>query len=163
MPNSPSLTAHKSFDSCDSGIDVNSYSTNSSKISTSSSCSFITNFQSEATSASLKNSDSSYLISPIDESGYLVPIVNNPILKNMPLRKSSNSQLIRSFSTRSAYSTQHHNNQNLMSNRATICEEIRCTHQNYCIRCNSKLKVHNSTFSFNHPIVSIFALINLDN
>lgn len=158
IPNSPSLTAHKSFDSCDSGIDVNSYSSNSSKISTSSSCSFITSFQSETPSTSLSNSNSSYLVSPVDESGYLVPIMSKPMVKKLPFRKASNSQLIRSFSTRSAYSTQHNNNQNVLTNRATICEEIRYNDADFCIRCNSRLNIRkgDSAFSFNQPVVSTF-------
>ncbi|RNA36230.1 hypothetical protein BpHYR1_049127 [Brachionus plicatilis] len=154
IPNSPSLTAHKSFESCDSGIDVNSYSSNSSKISTSSSCSFITSFQSETPSTSLSNSNSSYLVSPVDESGYLVPIMSKPMVKKLPFRKASNSQLIRSFSTRSAYSTQHNNNQNVLTNRATICEEIRYNDADFCIRCNSRLNIRkgDSAFSFNQPV-----------
>ncbi|CAF0966154.1 unnamed protein product [Brachionus calyciflorus] len=146
--NFPFFSAHKSFDSCDSGIDENSFSTNISKISTSSTCSFFTNIQSDSASTTyLSNSNS--LISPIDENGYLVPIINYSLNKQTvknAARKASNSHLIRSFSTRSAYTSSHHNmmnNDRILNNRATICDQIRINReeQDCCLKCNSKLSI----------------------
>jgi hypothetical protein len=102
-------------------------------------------------SASNKTSSSTYLMSPIDESGYLVPVVNLNFNNKISLLNSQNkatklsngqsvgcnNQLTRSFSTRSAYATSnnggasagssHNNNNQILSskfnqNRVTICE-----------------------------------------
>jgi hypothetical protein len=165
--------------SYDSGIESNASSkasSISSKISTSSTCSFSTSpcssssnvntklssnenydqvYSSTSNSSSSKNS-SSYLLSPIDESGYLVPIVNftntsEHLISQLDHNSSKvflpNSHLTRSFSTRSAYqSTSASNNvknSNKNKNRATICEN----NIDYCIKCNCKLNLNDKTRS----------------
>lgn len=90
-------------------------------------------------------------MSPLDESGYLVPINLN---LNKPLNESGlnndkklvGNQLTRSFSTRSAYSSSNFYNptsKNILNNRATICEQISTKSDSlttdYCVKCNAKL------------------------
>ena len=111
-------------------------------------------------SNSSKTSSSAYLISLVDESGYLVPIMNYPI-NSSENSKAVNSDrpnatpllLTRSFSTRSAYNSSHTSNKKLMSsfisnNRATICEQLvpgeisdGIDELRECVKCNAKLKV----------------------
>jgi hypothetical protein len=108
-------------------------------------------------------------MSPIDESGYLVPVVNfsNSQMSNTSSsiiggngsskfgQKSNSNNLTRSFSTRSAYtasSTQGASGLLGMGNkinRVTICEQSMMDRfeefgGEYCIRCNAKLDSNNS-------------------
>lgn len=104
------------------------------------------------------------MISPVDESGYLVPIslttrqtsfserhqTKPTLMQNPKQRRNRLSNLIpscspltRSFSTRSACTPNKSANSfaSCNLNRATICEQIGATpnESNLCIKCNCKL------------------------
>lgn len=86
---------------------------------------------SNANSKSSNASSTSYLISPVDESGYLVPIVTN--FKSNLTNSQQQVNLIRSFSTRSAYNSSAAATtayRVIKHNRATICEQIGGSKQN---------------------------------
>lgn len=118
---------------------------------------------SSALSTSSSSSSSGYLMSPLDESGYLVPIVNliqccdtslnKCDIKQKLIQNNDIIQLTRSQSTRSAYTTcssnltssssfySHFNN----NHRATICEKLdddksTSVQHNFCIKCNCRLE-----------------------
>ncbi len=96
-----------------------------------------------------KASSSAYLISPLDESGYLVPIVNFSNGTSTSFAPSSTpSQLTRSFSTRSAYNSSAPSNPSKkfnFKNRATICEQIGSSRDSSlaelrtCQMCNKRI------------------------
>jgi hypothetical protein len=113
---------------------------------------------SSTNSNSSKTGSSAYLISPLDESGYLVPINNinssqfsneksTEIAFRLSKKLNNNHHLTRSFSTRSAFSGSQFQSKNkdLKNNRATICEQqitnnaICHTSDDLCLKCNSKL------------------------
>lgn len=129
----------------------------------SSECSNSTSYDPVYSSTS-NSSGSGYLVSPIDESGYLVPIITltnrpssfsekrtKPPLINSKNRKNRLSNLIpscspltRSFSTRTAYNpnrTQSTYSSYNPGNRATICEQITVTDSTHCVKCNCKLNL----------------------
>jgi hypothetical protein len=145
---------HKSFESCDSGID-NSHNDSSNYdpvYSSSSSSSSSSNSSSKASSISL-----------LDESGYLVPVCA-PILQQKNLKGitplNCGNNLTRSFSNRSGYNSSSHfkfKQLNFLNNhRATICEQIISDEDDeidddvvdssvlksaqVCVKCNSKMK-----------------------
>lgn len=100
-------------------------------------------------------------MSPVDESGYLVPIITltnrqssfsekrKPALgNNQKIRKNRLSNLIpscspltRSFSTRSAYNQSKPYSHYNPANRATICEQINVADTSQCVRCNCQLNL----------------------
>jgi hypothetical protein len=118
-------------------------------------------------SSSSKNSSYNYLISPTDESGYLIPInlinnFNKKITKPQSrVKNTTNIQLTRSFSTRSAYQSAINNSTveslSYGNHRATICEQLtnednfnenieyiddqdkKIIFNEYCIKCSGKL------------------------
>lgn len=150
--------------------------TTSKSTSFSSECSNSTSYDQVYSSTSNSSSaGSSYLVSPVDESGYLVPIItltNRPSSfseKRKPSLMNSNknrknrlsnlipscSPLTRSFSTRTAYNPnkpQSPYSSYNPGNRATICEQITVNDSTHCVKCNCKLnlKTTNSDGRISH-------------
>jgi hypothetical protein len=126
---------------------------------------------SNLSNSSSSKSSSSYLTSPTDENGYLVPINlvknynKNTTKTETPTKIVTNNHLTRSFSTRSSYQSSANivKSINVDNHRATICEQLNNeentdnNHENieyidendkkiilneYCIKCNTNLNLN---------------------